>query len=108
MANTSTGSAYVGQRALDYDDQFPYIAPALKFPFKAFSVCSNTARHVAGCLALYNRAFRQGRQHNVASFKFLADEFPTVGQKRCPGVWPRVAVIQNGCSDEGRILPHPS
>ncbi len=93
MANTSTGSAYVGQRALDYDDQFPYIAPALKFPFKAFSVCPNTARHVAGCLALYNRAFRQGRQHNVASFKFLADEFPALGQEFSPRVRPRISIV---------------
>ena len=58
MANAPTGGASIGQGALNYNDHSAHVAPALKFPFKAFSVCPNTAGHVTGSLAFHNRAFR--------------------------------------------------
>ena len=69
VTHAPAGSAYVGQGALNHDDQAPNIAPALKLALESFAVCADTAGHIACGLSLYHRAFRQGRQDNVASFK---------------------------------------
>ena len=76
--------------ALDHHDQLPNVAPALKLPLESLTVCADAASHIAGGLALYHGAFRQGRQDNVASLKFLTDELPALGQELSP--WVRATV----------------
>ena len=83
---------HVGKVAFD-DDEAATIPRAFEFPLEAFTACADAGSQVAGRLAFDKHSVQVRAQAQVSSFQACAFKRPTLRQKGCPGVWPRLAAV---------------